>query len=168
MSNDEGIVTVHPQKDNTETSLAAILQSQFIERSMEPVLKSTEVRDSEVMGYAGMMMSQFVNEIIGCTKRELEGASNIEEANYIKRKLALKKQILSDPNNMVWLMENTWTRFFGILRQSLNRQSRKEGTEIACATVQRQAESDQLNIGQRFLAKIGIGKYRVGNYREKE
>ena len=168
MSSDEGIVAIQPQKDNTETSLAAILQAQFIERSMEPVLKSTEVRESEVMGYAGIMMTQFVNEIIGCTKAELGGASNVEEANYIKRKLALQKTILSDPNNMVWLIENTWAKFFGILRQSLNRQSRKEGTEIACATVVSNHESDQLNMGQRFLAKLGVGKYRVGGYREKE
>lgn len=167
MSSD-GIVSIAPQKDNTEVSLAAILQSQFIERNMEHVLKATEVRDSEIMGYAGVLMSQFINEIIGCTASDLEGAGNIEEVNFVKRKLSLQKAIYENPNNMVWLIENTWSRFFGILRQSLNRKSRQEGVDVACAAVERQAQSEQLNIGQKFLAKIGIGKYKVSGYSSKE
>jgi hypothetical protein len=164
---DEGITAIPPQKDSTETSLAAILQSQFIELNMEPVLKSTELREHEILGYAAVLMSQFVNEILSTREEHLTGAMNVEEANYIKRKLALQKAISIDPNTMVWLIENTWSRFFGILRQSLNRQSRKEGVDVATAVVMRAAESEQLNIGQRFLAKLGIGKYKV-DYHQKE
>ena len=163
----EEIIQAIPDKENTETSLAAILQAQFIERNMEQVLKSTEVRESEVMGYTAVLMAQFVNEIIGCRELELQGATTQEEANYIKRKLALQKSILSDPNNMTWLMENTWARFFGILRQSLNRQSRKEGTEIAVAQVQRRYTASEVGLGQRLLSKLGIGKYST-EYTEKE
>jgi hypothetical protein len=168
MSSDEGIIVLQPQKDSTETSLAAILQSQFIELNMEPILKATEIREHEVMSYTAILMSQFVNEILSVRENNLTGAMNVEEANYIKRKLAMQKAINEDPNVMVWLIENTWARFFGILRQSLNRQSRKEGVDIATAAVIRAAESERLNIGQRFLAKLGVGKYRVNHRRKDE
>jgi hypothetical protein len=167
MSSDEGIIALQPQKDNTETSLAAILQSQFIELSMEPILKSTEIREHEVMSYTAILMSQFVNEILSARESNLTGATNVEQANYIRSKLAMQRSINEDPNVMVWLIENTWARFFGILRQSLNRQSRREGVDIATATLVRNAESEQLNIGQRFLAKLGVGKYTV-DYHKKE
>jgi len=164
---DEGITVLPPQKDSTETSLAAILQSQFIELNMEPILKSTEIREHEVLSYTAILMSQFVNEILSARENNLTGAMNVDEANYIKRKLAMQNAIKEDPNVMVWLIENTWARFFGILRQPLNRQSRKEGVDIATATLVRNAESEQLNIGQRFLAKLGVGKYTV-DYHKKE
>ncbi len=164
---DEGIISLQPQRESTETSLAGILQAQFLDLNMEPILKSTEVREHEIIGYAGVLMSQFVNEILSTREKDLAGAMNVKEANYIRRKLALRKALMEDPNVMVWLIENTWSRFFGILRQSLLRQSRKEGVEIATAAVIRATESEHLNIGQRFLAKLGIGEYKVDSYRRK-
>jgi len=156
----EEYVAVPTQREDTERSLALILQAQFLEKQLEPILKATEVREHEVITYTSGLMAQFVNEIIGTSEEDLLGAQNKEEENYIKRKLALKEAILRDPNNMVYLIANSWWRFFGILRQSLKRQSRKEGVAVAVASIKRAFEGEELGFGERFLAKLGLGRYK--------
>ena len=163
----EVYATTGQKKENTEQSLAMILQEQFIEKEMESVLAATEIREHEVMGWADGLMSQFVNQIVGTRKEHLKGARSEKEKLYVQYRLTLKEAILEDPNNMVWLVQNTYWRFLGILRQSLNRASRKEGVVVASSGVQRSLRGEDLSFKDRILAKLGRGNYRL-EYREKD
>jgi hypothetical protein len=147
-------------RENTEKSIAIILREQYVEKGMESILGATEVHERECLLYAHTLMAGAMLEIMSTKEAELDSAGTAEEIRMVKRKLALRKLMLEDPCKMVNLIISTWNKNFGLLRISLERKSRGEAKEIACAGVTRSVQSSELGLRDKLLSRLGLGGYR--------
>lgn len=146
--------------DSTEKMLSEIMSEQYISKNMDSILEHTDLDRHEIMDLCSTLMGQYINEILSVDKEDLEGTVSVEERSYLLNKLRMRKMLLRNPNFMVHTIINTYWRFFGMLRISLNRQSRMEGLKVSTAGVQRNMEQGGIGIGDRLLSRVGLGKYR--------
>lgn len=98
--------------------------------------------------------------MLSTTKEDI-GIASEGEAKLVAERLAIKRRILSDPNAMAFVIQDSYVYAFGLTRQSLKRQSRKEAVTISTASISRAYGREELGLGESVKAKLGIGKFKA-------
>jgi hypothetical protein len=149
------------------TSLAQMLKSQYTSREFHDIMGATEVREAEIVGCAAVFATRFVSLVKSTAEWQLKGLpEGSEERKNIEERLAVKQLIDTDPCAMTYVLQDSYLYAFGLLRQSLKRQSRSEAVTIA--TSPKQAEvAENVGLKDKLFSKLGISrKYRTV-YEEK-
>ena len=148
-------------------SLANMLKAQYLSREFNDVFSSTEFREGEIVGLAGALACRFISLILTYEPKKYriydeddydiwEWIEGIDENT--KARVELCDRFLSDPNAMVFALEDAYLYAFGLCRQSLSRQSRKEAVDISTAHIQREVGVERLGLGRRIIDKLTFRK----------
>lgn len=152
-------VTITRSLDQPSQSLAAMLKGQYSSREFSDIMAATEIREWEVVGTAGVMSARFVTMIMATEKEDLKGLEG-EGLKMMEDRLAIKDRIQRNPSAMVFALEDTFIYAFGLLRQSLKRQSRKEAMNIAMSP-RPITPATEMGAKDKLLTKLGIsGKFK--------
>jgi len=89
-----------------------------------------------------------------------------EEIKDIEERLAIKRQILSNTNQMTFIMIDVWTYSFGLLRQSLKRKSRAEAIQVATSPRMTTVSRDIGKMNALF-SRLGVSRKYAVQYEEK-
>lgn len=147
--------------EDPSKSLALLLKAQYLSREFNDVLASTELREHEIIGIAGAMSTRFISLILS-TDEQIQDEAPVSSKQLIEERITIKKRILSDPNAMVFAIQDAYLYAFGLCRQSLNRQSRTEGVAISTASIQSSSKSGaDIGVSQSIMSKLGMGSYNV-------
>jgi len=152
----------HPtgEAEHTERSLALMLKSQYTSREFNDVFAATQLREREIVTLSTLFMTRFINLVLSTTEHDLEVAKDPTERQLIAERLAIKKRILSDVCAMEFVKEDSFLYAFALLRQSLKRQSRKEGVMISTAGVRQAYQREEIGLAESIKAKLGLGRYK--------
>lgn len=148
-------------------SLAQMLKSQYTSREFFDTYASTEFEKKEIIPLCKAFSIRFVTQILATSddSQLLENTKG-EELTNLRERLAIRKAILYDDNAMAFAMIDSFLYAFGLTRQSLGRQSRKEAIQIAMG--QSGAPVEDLGFKDRLFSKLGISKKYKTGYFEKE
>lgn len=158
-------ITISRTSEHPSASLALMLKGQYSSREFSDILAATEIREHEIVGTAGVMSARFVTMICATEKEDLQGLEG-EDLRTIKDRLAIKKRIERNPAAMVFALEDTFLYAFGLLRQSLKRQSRKEAMNIAMSP-RPITPSSEVGMKDKLLTKLGVSRKYKREYVEK-
>lgn len=158
--------TIGRQVDSPPTSLAQMLKHQYVSREFNSIMASTEIREWEVPGTAGVISARFVSMIMSTEKEDLEGLEG-EQLKTIEERLRIKNRILRSPNTMAFVIQDTYLYAFGLLRQSLKRQSRREAMQIAMSP-RPVSPAENLGLKDKLFASLGVSRKYGKKYVEKE
>ena len=147
-------------KISPETTLAELLNSQFISTEWDDIFAATEIREHEIPLMAAEFMNRFITEILS-SRGVIGEIADPDKVFKTTERMELRKRILSDPNAMAFSIRHSYWHAFGLLRKSLKRASREEGVRVSTASITRAYSGEEVGIGQQLLSKFGIGKYRV-------
>ena len=152
-------ITLTRQVDQPPVSLAQMLKHQYVSREFSSIFASTEIREIEIVGTAGVFSTRFVTMILMTKKWQLEALEGEQKKN-IEERLYIKRLIEEDSCAMSFVLQDSYLFAFGLLRQSLKRQSRKEA--VAIATSPREMRSAEgMSMKDKMFTKMGISsKYK--------
>lgn len=119
----------------------------------------------EVITVPTIIMTRFVTLVMSTTEEDLEGSEG-EELKCVKERLAIKKRILTDTNAMAFVMQDAFLYAFGLCRQSLKRQSRKEAMNIAMSPRPVSLAGD-VGLKDKLFSKLGVSRKYKTEYSEK-
>jgi hypothetical protein len=141
------------------TSLAGMLRSQFTSREFNDIYSATELRELECVATPSVFASRFVLMVMATTEQDKAGLSG-DELKNIEERLAIKRRIQSDPCAMAFCLHDSWMYAFGLMRQSLKRQSRGEAVHVAA--MPRPVEpAENVGLRDKLFSRLGISrKYR--------
>lgn len=158
----EGAYEAHPtgESEAVEKSLGMMLKAQYLSKEFNDVFSATELREHEIIGLAGVFSSRFVTLIMSTTEKDVKVVPK-EEAQLVRERLEIKRRIMSDPNAMAFVIQDSYVYAFGLCRQSLKRQSRKEAVEVSTASISRAMRGEEIGLSESIKSKMGVGKYRT-------
>lgn len=99
-------------------------------------------------------------------ERRLEGLKG-EQRKNVEERLAIQRRILNDPNAMAFALQDSFLYAFGLLRQSLKRQSRKEAMNIAMSP-RPITPATELGLKDKLFSKLGVSRKYQTIYAERE
>jgi len=164
MSSEEKI-TLTRRIDQPSTSLAVMLKNQYVSKEFHDIFAATELREHEIIGTCGVMSSRFIELIMSTEKEDLKGLEG-EQLKAMKERLAIRKRIERNPNAMGFALHDTFLYAFGLLRQSLKRQSRKEAAFIATSPRPITPAGD-VSMKDKLFTKLGVSRKYKQEYVEK-
>jgi hypothetical protein len=159
-------ITLTRQQEAPPKSLAMMLKGQYISKELNDIYASTELRETEIIGLAGIFSTRFVSLIMSTTKEDKEGLKGAELKN-IEERLAIKRRFLGDPNAMAFAIQDSFMYGFGLGRQSLKRQSRKEAMQIATSPKTMTGTAD-IGLKDKLFSKLGVSRKYQSVYVERE
>ena len=163
MSDEE--ITLTRQQEAPPKSLAMMLKNQYVSKAFNDVLGATELRETEIVGLAGVISTRFVSLIMSTIEDDQKGLKGAELKN-VEERLAIKRRLLSDPNAMVFAIQDCYLFGFTLARQSLKRQSRKEAMAISMSPRPLTATSD-VGLKDKLFSKLGVSRKYQNVYSEK-
>jgi len=113
-----------------------------------------------------LFTTRFVCMITSTTEEDLEDLEG-EELKSIEERLTIKRRLLSDPIAMSFAMQDSFLYAFGLCRQSLKRQSRKEAMNIAMSPRPTQL-AGEVGLKDKLFTKLGISRKYKEAYEVKE
>jgi len=162
-----GTVLIPGEKKTPETSLAAMIETQFMSKEFNDVFGATELRENEILALAGAMACRMVNLILSTEEEDYEIAPPDQKGMYAQR-LALKQRVLTDGNAMSFVLWDIYIYAFGLCRKSLQRKSRGEAVHIGTTSLSRAYAGDDVGWGQQLAAKLGFGQYKTAYVPRRE
>lgn len=142
--------------DQPSQSLAQMLKGQYTSKEFNDVFAATELREHEIIGCAGVLSARFVCMIMSTDEEDLKGLEG-EDLRMMEDRLKIKMRLLRDPNAMVFALEDSFMYGFGLFRQSLKRQSRKEAQAIAMSPRPVQP-AGEMSTKDKLFTKLGISR----------
>ena len=164
MSEEEEI-TLSRQQEAPPKSLAMMLKNQYVSKEFLDVLGSTELRETEILGLAGVISTRFVSLIISTTEEDKIGLKGAELKN-VEERLAIQRRLLNDPVAMAFAVQDCYLFGFTLARQSLKRQSRKEAMGIAMSPRPLQDSAD-VGLKDKLFSKLGVSRKYKTLYEEQ-
>ena len=158
-------VTLTRRIDQPSTSLAVMLKNQYVSKEFNDIYAATELREHEIIGTAGVMSSRFIEMIMSTEKEDLKGLEGAE-LKSMEERLAIRKRIERNPNAMGFALHDTFLYAFGLLRQSLKRQSRKEAMSISMSP-RPVTPAGEMSTKDKLFAKLGVSRKYKQEYVEK-
>jgi len=158
-------VTLQRQVEQPPRSLALMLKSQYTSRDFNDIMASTELREHEIVGLAGVVGARFVTWVMSTTKEDLEGLKG-EELKNVEERLAIKRRILSDPNAMAFVIMDSMTYALLLGRQSLKRQSRREAMNISMSP-RPLTPAEDVGRMDKLFSKLGVSRKYRSEYVER-
>ena len=149
-------VTLGRPSETPPRSLAQMLKAQYISKEFNTIFSATELREHEVIMISTVFMTRFVCMITSTTEEDLEGLEG-EELKSIEERLTIKRRLLSDPIAMSFAMQDSYLYAFGLCRQSLKRQSRKEAMNIAMSP-RPTSLAEEVGLKDKLFTKLGISR----------
>lgn len=147
------------------TSLAQMLKSQYTSREFHDIFAATELAAHECVSTPSVFASRFVLLVLNTSEEDKKGLSG-DELKSVEERLNIKRHIETNPCAMAFLLHDVWLYGFGLMRQSLKRQSRGEAKAIATMPMQHEP-AENVSTKDRLFSKLGISrKYRT-TYEER-
>lgn len=159
-------ITLGRPSETPPRSLAQMLKAQYISKEFNSIFSATELREHEVIMVSTLFMTRFVTMVISTTEADLEGLEG-EELKNIQERLRIKGRILSDTNAMSFAMQDSFLYAFGLCRQSLKRQSRREAMNISMSP-RPTTVAEEVGLKDKLFTKLGISRKYKEAYEVKE